>query len=120
MTAVLPSSFLVTVFFSVIDERDLSSSNASRSITLECEHRLAEVVGQVVRAAQQDREAIPRGILREVFFRYGRVPLDPVVPRHLFKPLPQFSIDDIPCPTNLFVRRNVVSRPVGIRDEGDI
>src|SRR5882762_3964304 len=67
MTAVLPSSFLVTVF-SVIAET-LSSSDASRSITLDCEHCLAEVVGQVVRAAQQDREAIPRRILREIFFR---------------------------------------------------
>src|SRR5882672_12399960 len=66
MTAVLPSSFLVTVF-SVIAERTLSSSDASRSITLECEHRLAEVVGQVVRAAQQDCEAIARSILREIF-----------------------------------------------------
>src|ERR1700681_5009911 len=119
MTAVLPSSFLITVF-SVIPERELSSSDASRSLTLECEHRLTEVVGEVVRAAQQDREAIPRRILREVFFRYGRVPLDPVGPRHLFKPLPQFGIDDIPCPANLFVRRNVGPRPVGIRDEGDI
>src|ERR1700719_4133774 len=77
MTAVLPSSFLVTVF-SVIAEREFSSSDASRSLTLECEHRLAEVVGQVVRAAQQDREAIPRSILREIFFRYGGVALDPV------------------------------------------
>src|SRR5712671_2181248 len=51
MTAVLPSSFLVTVF-SVIAELKLSSPDASRSITLECEHRLAEVIGQVVRAAQ--------------------------------------------------------------------
>ena len=46
--------------------------------------------------------------------------LDPIGPRHFFKPLPQFSIDDVPCPANLFVRRNVGSRFVGIRDEGDI
>src|SRR5882762_6564237 len=118
MTAVLPSSFLVTVF-SVIAET-LSSSDASRSITLECEHRLAEVVRQVVRAAQQDREAIARSILRELFFRYGGVPLNPVGPRHFFKPLPQFGIDDVPCQANLFARRNVGPRPVGIRDEGDI
>src|SRR4029077_5608094 len=43
--------------FSVIAERELGS-DASRSITLESEQRLAEVVGQVVRAAQQDGEAI--------------------------------------------------------------
>src|SRR5882672_4590700 len=119
MTAVLPSSFLVTVF-SVIAERTLSSSDASRSITLECEHRLAEVVGQVVRAAQQDCEAIARSILRELFFRYGGVAPAPVGPRHVFKALPQFSIDDVPCPANLIVRRNVGPRLVGIQDERDI
>src|SRR3989442_6814204 len=88
--------------------------------SLECEHRLAEVIGQMVRAAQQDGEAIARSIFCEIFFRYGRVPLDPVGPRHFFKPLPQFSINDLPCPVNLFVRRNVGSRLVGIQDEGDI
>src|SRR6266576_1314967 len=36
------------------------------------------------------------------------------------KSLPQFSLDDVPCPANLFVRRNVGSRFVGIRDEGGI
>src|SRR4029077_3882192 len=111
ITAVLPSSFLVTVSLRHC-QADLSSSDASRSITLECEHRLAEVIGQVVRSAQQDRKAIPRSILREILFRYGRVPLDPVGPRHLFKPLPQFGIDDFPCPANLFVRRQVGSRSV--------
>src|SRR6266481_5954879 len=120
MTAVLPSSFLVTVSFSVMAERELSNSDASRSLTLEGEHRLAEVVGQVVRAAQQDREAISRSIFREIFLRNGRVPQDPVVPRHLFEPRPQFGIHDTPCTANLFVRRNVGSRPVGIRDKGDI
>src|SRR6266852_8311464 len=120
MTAVLPSSFLVTVFFSVIAERDLSSSNASRSITLECEHRLAEVVRQVVRAAQQDREAIPRSIFREIFFRYGRVPLHPVGPRHFLKPFRQFTVYGFPCLANLFVRRNGGLGLVGIGYEGDI
>ena len=48
------------------------------------------------------------------------MPLDPVGPRHFFKPLPQFGIDGVPCPSNLFVRRNVGSRFVGIRDEGDV
>src|SRR6266478_3079911 len=104
----------------VIAERELSSADALRSLTLECEHRLAEVIGHVARAIQQDREAIPRRILREIFFRNGRVPQGPVVRRHLFKPLPQFGIDDTPCTANLFVRRNVGSRPVGIRDKGDI
>src|SRR5881397_3670764 len=74
----------------------------------------------MVRPAQQDGEAITRSIFGEIFFRYGRVPLDPVGPRHFFKPLPQFSINDVPCLLNLFVRRNVGSRLVGIRDEGDI
>src|ERR1700687_1789486 len=74
----------------------------------------------MVRAAEEDGEAIARSIFGEIFIRYGSVPLDPVGPRHLFKPLPQFSIDDVPCPANLFVRRNVGPRLVGIRDEGDI
>src|SRR5437867_2260075 len=90
------------------------------SRSLECEYRLTKVIGQMVRPAQQDGEAITRSIFGEIFFRYGRVPLDPVGPRHFFKPLPQFSINDVPCLLNLFVRRNVGSRLVGIRDEGDI
>src|SRR3989442_8568197 len=88
--------------------------------SLECEYRLTEVIGQMVRPAQQDGEAITRSIFGEIFFRYGRVPLDPVGPRHFFKPLPQFSINGVPCPVNLFVRRNAGWRLVGIRDEGDI
>src|SRR2546428_2384214 len=85
------------------------------SRSLECEYRLTEVIGQMVRPAQQDGEAITGSIFGEIFFRYGRVPLDPVGPRHFFKPLPQFSINDVPCPVNLFVRRNAGSRLVGIR-----
>src|SRR6266481_2083146 len=50
--------------------------------SLECEYRLTEVIGQMVRPAQQDGEAIARSIFGEIFFRYGRVPLDPVGPRH--------------------------------------
>src|SRR6266852_2284366 len=74
---------------------------------LESEHRLAEVIGQMVRAAQQDGEAIARSVFGEIFFRYGSVPLDPVGPRHFFKPLPQFTVYCRSCPANLFVRRNV-------------
>ena len=70
----------------------------SRAKSLESEHRLAQVIGQMVRAAQQDGEAIARSIIREIFFRYGRMPLQPIGPRHFFKPLPQFSINDVPCP----------------------
>src|SRR5258708_39174675 len=88
--------------------------------SLKSEHRLAEVIGQVVHAAQEDGEAIARSIFGEIFFRYGRVALAPVGPRHCFKSLPQFSSDDVPCPANLFVRRNVGPRLVGIRDDGDI
>src|SRR5258708_36743185 len=88
--------------------------------SLESEHRLAEVIGQMVRAAQEDGEAIARSIFREIFFRYGSVPPQPVGPRHFFKPLPQSSIDDVPCPANLFVRRNAGLRLVGFRDEGGI
>src|SRR5258705_12811880 len=73
---------------------------------LESEHRLAEVIEQMVRAAQQDGEAIARSVFGEIFFRYGTVPLDPLGPRHFFKPLPQFSINEVPCLANLFVRRN--------------
>src|SRR2546422_4076902 len=118
-TAILPSSFLVICL-----SRLLLSWNSPAPMlharSLESEHRLAEVIGQMVRAAQQDGEAIARSIFGEIFFRYSRVPLDPVGPRHCFKPLPQFSINGVPCPVNLFVRRNAGSRLVGIRDEGDI
>src|SRR4029077_19207466 len=122
MTAVLPSSFLLMVFLRL--SPSLLSWNAPAPMrharSLESEHRLAEVIGQVVRTAQQDGEAIARSIFGEIFFRYRRVPLAPVGPRHCFKPLPQFSIDAVPCSVNLFVRRNAGSRLVGIRDEGDI
>ena len=36
--------------------------------SLECEHRLAEVIGQMVGAAQHNGEAIARSIFREIFF----------------------------------------------------
>src|SRR5436190_5204061 len=74
---------------------------------LESEHRLAEVIGQMVRAAQQDGEAIARSVFGEIFFRDGGVPLDPVGPRHFFKPLQQFTVYSRPCLANLFVRKNV-------------
>src|SRR5260370_41864657 len=88
--------------------------------SLESQHRLAEVIGQMVRAAQQDGEAIARSIFGEIFFRYGRVPLEPVGPRHFFKPLPQFTVYGLPCLANLFVRRNGGFRLVGSGDEGSI
>src|SRR5260221_1094777 len=43
---------------------------------LESEHRLAEVIGKMVRAAQQDGEAIARSVFGGSFLRYGSVPLD--------------------------------------------
>src|SRR6266436_1265220 len=88
--------------------------------SLESEHHLAEVIGQMVGAAQQDGEAIARSIFGEIFFRYGRVPLEPVGPRQFLKPLPQFTVYGFPCLANLFVRRNGGLGLVGIRDEGDI
>src|SRR5262245_1071429 len=88
--------------------------------SLECEHCLAEVIGQMVRAAQQDGEAIARSIFREIFFRYGCVPLEPIRPRHFLKSPPQFSIDGVPRSANLFVRRNVRPRLVWNRDERGI
>src|SRR5467141_701545 len=117
MTAVLPSSFLVIVF---LRRCWTSPAPMLHARSLECEHRLTKVIGQMVRPAQQDGEAITRSIFGEIFFRYGRVPLDPVGPRQFFKLRQQFSIDGVPCPANLFVRRNAGSRLVGIRDEGDI
>src|SRR5207253_1361441 len=66
------------------------SSASYRS--LQSEHRLAEVIGQMVRAAQQDGEAIARSVFGEIFFRYGSVPLDPVGQRHFFQTLRQFTV----------------------------
>src|SRR5882762_3717122 len=104
MTAVLPSSFLVIVFLRYCGVGSPAPILHARS--LESQHRLAQVIGQMVRAAQQDGEAIARSVFGEIFLRYGSVPLDPVGQRHFFKPLPQVSIDDVPCLANLFVRRN--------------
>src|SRR5438270_3369584 len=42
--------------------------------SLESEHRLAEVIGQMARAAQQDGVSIARSIFGEIFFGYGIVP----------------------------------------------
>src|SRR6266446_572129 len=88
--------------------------------SLESQHHLAEVIGQMVGAAQQDGETIARSIFREICFRYGRVPLEPVGPRHFLKPLPQFTVYGFPRLANLFVQRNGGLGLVGIRDEGDI
>src|SRR6266478_168351 len=74
----------------------------------------------MVRAAQQDSEAIARRVFGEIFLRYGSVPRQPVGPRHSFKTPRQFIVYVVPCLAYLFVRRNVGSRFVGIRDEGDI
>src|SRR3989441_12383703 len=123
MTAVLPSSFLVIAFLRCLSPLLLSWNSPAPMLhvrSLESEHRLAEVIGQMVGAAQQDGEAIARSIFREIFFRYGRVPLEPVGPRHFLKPLPQFTVHGFPCLANLFVRRNGGLGLVGIRDEGDI
>src|SRR5438309_10471342 len=79
------------------------SSASYRS--LQSEHRLAEVIGQMVRAAQQDGEAIARSVFGEIFFRYGSVPQQPVGPRHTFNALPQITVNSVPCLANLFVRR---------------
>src|SRR5882724_2119683 len=105
LTAVLPSSFLVIVFLRYFGAG--SPAPILRARSRESEHRLAKVIRQMVRAAQQDGEAIARSVFGEIFLRYGSVPLDPVGPRHFFEPLPQFGIDDVPCLANLFVRRNV-------------
>src|ERR1700693_6626896 len=74
----------------------------------------------MVGAAQQDGETMARRVFREICFRYGRVPLEPVGPRHFRNPLPQFTVYGFPCLANLFVRRNGGLGLVGIRDEGDI
>src|SRR6266478_8104 len=94
------------------------SSASYRS--LQSEHRLAEVIGQMVRAAQQDGEAIPRSVFGEIFFRYGSVPQQPVGPRHSFNALPQMTVNGVPRVAYLFVRRSGRLRLVGIGDEGGI
>src|SRR5258705_3980127 len=104
MTAVLPSSFLAIVFLRYCGAGSPAPIVHARS--RESQHRLAQVIGQMVRAAQQDGEAIARRIFGEIFLRYGRVPLGPVGPRHLFQPLQQFTVYCRPCLANLFVRRN--------------
>src|ERR1700730_1025573 len=55
-----------------------SPSSMLHARSLESEHRLAHVIGQMVRAAQQDGEAIARSVFGEIFFRYCSVPLEPV------------------------------------------
>src|SRR6267143_5965514 len=94
------------------------SSASYRS--LQSEHRLAEVIGQMVRAAQQDGEAIARSVFGEIFLRYRTVPLEPVGRRHSFNALLQITVNGVPCLANLFVRRSGRLRLVGIGDEGGI
>src|ERR1700730_179155 len=88
--------------------------------SLASENCLAEVIRQMVRAAQQDSEAIARSIFCEIFCRHGRVPLQPVRLRHFFKTPPQFTVYAAPCLAHLSMRRNAASRLVWMRDEGDI
>src|SRR5260370_39183182 len=94
------------------------SSASYRS--LQSEHRLAEVIGQMVRAAQQDGEAIAESVFGESFFGYGSVPQQPIGPRHSFNALLQIAVNGVPCLANLFVRRSSRLRLVGIGDEGGI
>src|SRR6267378_4188353 len=61
--------------FSAVSISAAESSASYRS--LQSEHRLAEVIGQMVRAAQQDGEPIARSVFGEIFFRYGSVPQQP-------------------------------------------
>src|SRR6202140_1512607 len=88
--------------------------------SLESKHRLAEVIGEMICAAEQDGEAITRRIFRELFFRHGRVTLEPVGLRHFFEPFRQFSVYGNPCSANLFVRRSDGLRLVWINDEGNV
>src|SRR6266478_4854504 len=84
MTATLPSSLLGIVFLPCC--RALNSRVPMlHGRSLASENRLAEVIGQMVRAAQQDSEAIARRVFGEIFLRYGSVPRQPVGPRHSFK-----------------------------------
>src|SRR5260370_11956236 len=48
-----------------------SPASMLQTRSLHSEHRLAEVIGQMVRAAQQDGEAIARSVFGEIFFRYA-------------------------------------------------
>src|SRR5467141_1829483 len=118
MTAVLPSSFWT--LFSPLSLSWNFSAPMLHARSLESEHRLAEVIGQMVGAAQQDGEAIARCVFREIFFRYGRVPLEPVGPRHFLKPLKKFTVYGFQCLANMFVRRNGGFGLIVIRNEGDI
>src|SRR6266849_438575 len=104
-TAILPSSFLVICLSRLLLNWN-SPTPTLHARSLESQHRLAEVIGQMVRAAQQDGEAIARSVFGEIFLRYGSVPLDPVGPGHFFKPLQQFTVYCRPCLANLFVGRN--------------
>src|SRR6266853_5956626 len=118
-TAILPSSFLVICLSPLLlSWNSLAPMPHARSV--ESEHRLAEVIGQMVRAAQQDGEAIARSVFGEIFFRYGSVPQQPIGPRHSFNALLQITVNGVPCLANLFVRRSGRLRLVGIGDEGGI
>src|SRR5260370_702152 len=76
-TAILPSSFLVICLSPLLLSWNSPAPMLDTRL-LESEHRLAQVIGQMVRAAQQDGEAIARSVFGEIFLRYGSVPLDPV------------------------------------------
>src|SRR6204780_1761065 len=88
--------------------------------SLESKHRLPEVIGEMICAAEQDGEAITPRIFRELFFRHGRVTLEPVGLRHFFEPFRQFSVYGNPCSANLFGRRSEGVRLFRINDEGNV
>src|SRR3984957_20066433 len=88
--------------------------------SLESQHRLTEVIGEMICAAEQEGEAITRRIFRQLFFRHGRVTLEPVGLRHFFEPFRQFSVYGNPCSANPFVRRSDGLRLVWINDEGSV
>src|SRR5580693_8659863 len=88
--------------------------------SLESKHRLAEVIREMVCAAEQDGEATTRGIFRKLFLRHGRVTLEPVGRRHFVEPFRQFSVYGNPCSANLFVRRSEGLRLVRINNKGNV
>src|SRR5580658_1941410 len=88
--------------------------------SLESEHSLADVIGEMICAAEQDGEATTRGIFRKVFLRHGRVTLEPVGRRHFVEPFRQFYVYGNPCSANLFVRRSEGLRLVRINNEGNV
>jgi hypothetical protein len=75
---------------------------------------LSGVEGGVIRAAEENSETIPRGILGEIFVRDSGVLFEPLLGCELFEGGSEFAVDLCPCLLESGRRNGIGERSVRI------